>query len=501
MGASGAGILSFSLAKLRRLHASFTDLEAGRPVAALMDRGARRLAAELGTTAMPLLLRELTGDDDDRRRWAHLLLADLAALPELAHRLIAELRALVGRAELPDAGKLRAIALMTELGARPPELTSLRDPDAARRRSLAELAACLTSPAEVARATDHLLGEMPPEDLEGFVGDLVRAEPAPAALLIEELLVRDDVAERTRRALRDLRAASGVRPPLARLAASRRRPAATLGRHPDGRRILVVALRSDGRPARLRVLCALLAVDGRLLDAHHADDLAAGALGRAVLDPLGDQGFGFADVGLDAARGCLILAARSALVAGATLPRDFYLGRDLLGLRAEHLDGTGLRDEEAERDAMLGRAGELLRGGEAIAARPLLERYVAESPDDPDGHANLGLCALALGDPAAARRHLSRAAFLCPDEPLHQWNLAAAAFRADDLAACHEALRAYLAQRDVAPAGAERRQRAERFVAEFERLRDLRQPAAPAAVAPPRPRRATGRRRAPAAPR
>src|SRR5690606_6899148 len=138
-------------------------------------------------------------------------------------------------------------------------------PDAARRRSLAELAGCLTSPAEVARATDHLLTSFDLDELEAFVGELAQLEPGPASLLIEELLIRDDVAEPSRRTLRDVAAICGGRRGLARAPATRHPPSIWLGKHEDGRRILVVASRCPGRRSRARILCALLTTRAELL--------------------------------------------------------------------------------------------------------------------------------------------------------------------------------------------------------------------------------------------
>jgi hypothetical protein len=479
---------SFSLERLQRLRRSFGTLAGGRPATARDERAIRQLVLDLGTTALPLLVRELADADDGRRRWAQALLGDLAA----AHhdRTIAALRATVTDPGAPDRAKLGAVALLGELGERPPASAPLQDGDSMRQRSLGELAGYLRTPADVARAADHLVAQLGEESIEGFIGDLARAATGPAALLLDELLGRHDLGAGIRRDLRDLRAA--IPEPRRRPPPPRRRPSTTLGRNPDGRRILVVAAR-DGRPARLRTLCALIGGDGRLADVHLVEDLALGSLAAAILDPLVAQGFAFDELGLDAARGWLIQAARTALLAGAPLPRDFYLGRDLLGLGDEHLDGTSLRDVDAELAALSEHAAALLRDGESAAARPLLERYVAERPDDPDGHAHLGLCALGLGDPETARRELARAAYLGPEEPLHQWNLCAVAWRTGDREACHDALTRYLALRDLAPEAAARRVRAERYLAELETIHGVARPAA--APVRGRARRITRRRR------
>jgi Tfp pilus assembly protein PilF len=133
----------------------------------------------------------------------------------------------------------------------------------------------------------------------------------------------------------------------------------------------------------------------------------------------------------------------------------------------------------------LARALDLVGVGLHDRAHPLLERYVAEAPDDAEGWESLGLCTLAKGDAAAAHRMLCRAVLLDPTSPMHHWNLAAAAHRAGRMGGCHLALLAYLELTgDLGPAEAERRTRASRLIAEYERFARLEYPlVAPADLA------------------
>jgi hypothetical protein len=204
--------------------------------------------------------------------------------------------------------------------------------------------------------------------------------------------------------------------------------------------------------------------------------MTAGGIERQFVRPLAEQGFELVPWGLDAARGLAIQSARIAVRAGRGLPRAFYLGRDLLGLRDEHLDGTPRGRAEVDLAALLERAIDLLAAREPTEARPLLEQYVAEMPGDPDGHAQLGLCQLGLGDPAGALHHLGRAAWLDPHQPVYQWNIAAAAHAAGRRGACYLALVAYLDGDDLTPGAADRRDLACRFVLEYERLAGLEHP-------------------------
>jgi Flp pilus assembly protein TadD len=128
---------------------------------------------------------------------------------------------------------------------------------------------------------------------------------------------------------------------------------------------------------------------------------------------------------------------------------------------------------------MLERAIDLLAAREPAQARPLLERYVAGSPGDPEGHAQLGLCQLGLGDAAGAMHHLGRAAWLDPDQPIYQWNIAAAAHAAGRRGACYLGLCAYADGGDASPGAGERRAIAARFIGEYERLAGLEHPDTP----------------------
>jgi len=481
MGVSRDPIVSTAFVKLRRLVAGFDHVAGGRPIDPREERALGRVARQVGGTGLRLLFAELASADDRRASLAHALLAEVGRADALEARVVRELQATVRSAGAPDHAKLRSIALLAELDAELPAEAELADPETARRRSMSDLAACLGSPAEIARAADHLLDELPFADILDLFDDLVACEPAAALALASELLLRDELDETCRHELRQRRAAAHQAGPVVptRTRARRRAPAprTRVARHPDGRRILLCCARQSGsQPPRRRLLCTLVGADGMLLDGHHAEDMTAGAIERQFVQPLAEQGFELVPCGLDAARGLAIQAARLAVRCGRRLPRAFYLGRDLLGLRDEHLDGTPRGRAEVDLAALLERAIELLAAREPDQARPLLEQYVAEAPDDPDGHAQLGLCRLGLGDAAGALHHLGRAAWLDPHQPVYQWNIAAAAHAAGRRGACYLALVAYLDGDDLTPGAADRSDVAARFVLEYERLAGLEHP-------------------------
>ncbi|HLU69116.1 MAG TPA: tetratricopeptide repeat protein [Kofleriaceae bacterium] len=479
MGARRDPVLTTSFVKLRRLVVGFDHLRDGRPESAGEERALLRIACQLGATALRVLLGELGSTDDGRARWAHTLLAHMARGDQLRGRIVADLGALLRRPDAPDRAKLRALTVLAELDAELPG-AELADPDDARRRSLHELALCLDSPAGVARAADHLIDGLSPEDMLDLFDELVESEPVSALALLDELLVRDELDDGFRHELRQRRASARQIGAHGRPAAPRRAapaPRTRFARHADGRRILITCARQAGaRPPRRRLLCLLVSADGHLLDGYYAEDLTAGAIERQFAAPLAEQGFELEPAGLDAARGFVIQAARAAVRAGRALPRAFYLGRDMLGLRDEHLDGTPRHRAEVDLAALLDRAIELVAAGEPAQARPLLERYVAEVPDDPEGHAQLGLCHLGLGDGDAALHHLGRATWLVPDEALYHWNTSAAAHALGHPGACYLALRAYLDLVDRAPGWQERRSTALGYLHEYERLAQLEHP-------------------------
>jgi tetratricopeptide (TPR) repeat protein len=498
-----SAVLSNSFMRLQELASSFDRLSDGRAAPPDQD-AALDCAAELGATALPLCHRHFAGDDDDRAGWAHTLLFHVGRDEELRARIVTVLDELIRRTP-SDRTRMRAISLLAELGTEPPDDVELADPEAAQRRSWSELSLCVGTAAEVARTCDELIEQLAADELLALFDTLVDAEPGSALVLLDELLVRDELEEPCRHELRLRRAAATQLAPSAAPLRPRRRPrdavSCRAAVHADGRRILLVSDRQPGcRPPRRRALCLLVGRGGSLLDGHYVEDQTTGAIERDLVSPLEREGFLFAPVTLEAARGFVIQSARQAVQAGRAMPRPFFLGRHLLGIRDEHLDGTARCAAAVDLAALLERAILLIAGGEPAAALPLLERYVGEVPDDSEGHAQLGMCELALGDPAAALGHLGRATWLAPDEPLHHWNTAAAAHRAGLMGACYLALETYRSTRDVAPGAEDRHRTAQRFAEEYARLAVLEHPgASPRAVASaetdPRRGRARSRRR------
>lgn len=486
------GEVSESFMKLQRLRRSFDEVDSlGR----LEIQNLKHLAQELGAACVRLCVREL-GQSSQRSRWASALLEHLAQHDPYRVRVLDALRGLALEAAPSDPARMRASSLLVSLGERLPPGISLDHASASTEHSMADLAERLGTAAGVAWAGDLLVTRLPPHEMLGYLEGLCERQPAAAYALLSELLLRDDLDDAGRRAIKRLRAARDQREHVC--GPLRRRPVATVsvGRHASGKRALVAWRKRDpgadhlppgvapnGRRGRrgsaYRVLCLIADADGSLQDGLYRDDMARGGAEHEVLEPLRKQGYQFETMSrVDAVR-LVVRAARLAWHAERGLPRAFYLGRDLLDIYDQHTIGLAPPDD---LPALLERARALLADQDAERARPLFERYVAQNPDDADGRAGLSMCLLELGDDRGALTHLHRAAWLQPDNPNHHWNLAAIAHRQGRLGGCYLALNDYLAhsgEDDDAPGNARaRRALAERFVAEYQRIATLEYPTA-----------------------
>jgi len=459
--------LTGSFVKLQRIVASFDDLRAGAALSFARERTLRRIALELGATVVPTLMRQLGDPSEAAADWAARLVEALADDPSHRPRIRESLRSLLSAGNAAEDTRMRALGILAQFGGEAPAELDADDMSALRDRSLRELARCLDTRAEVARAADLFRSQLDDDELVEFVEEFSESQPDRAAALIDELLVRGDLGEVGRGELRRLRAP--LPEPDDLRGADIERTRAAVGAHPDGRVLVVAWLRRpDRRPSRHRILAVEIGVDGALAAADYRPEVSGGAIERNVLRKLRGRGFALADKPVADAASRVGRAARAARCAGAVLPRDYYLGRDILGLVSEHLGGSG----EAARNlgALLARAVDLIAAGEYEAARPMLARYVARRPDDSDGRSNLGLCLLVAGDLSAAERHLRKAAELVPDDALPHWNLASVAHRAGRRGGCYLSLIDYLERSDLRIGAEQRRGAAQAFAAEYERL-------------------------------
>lgn len=471
MAGHGNGQISFSFISLRELLNSFEELEGGSPRSADRETAIYQLVDHLGDLATPVLLRKLFAGPESGR-WASLLLLRLGQDTGLRKRIAAELRQQLMTPGLPDLHKLRGLDLLSQLGERCAELPTLSYPEQTAEFSLIELASCIASPAQLARAADILIGDLPPAELVEFVEDMSSHQPAAARRLLGELDLRDDLDGKTRNVFRQIAASlSGYAQEDSE--PGPRRPGIRLARHADGRHAIVSYARMPGEsPARYRALSMDICAAEGLLACSYLDTVTRGEVDRQILQPLIEEGFELCPLAPGEAIQRATVAMRVRSLRGQTMPRSYYLGRDLLGLKREHL-ATRAPGENGQA-ALLARGTELLSRGQAGAARELLARYTAHYPDDSEGLATMGACLMRLGDIEAARNHLARAAWLSPTVGRYHWNRASFAHQEGRLGDCFLALKEYLGCLDAVDS--QQRRLARDFIAEYCRQAVLRAP-------------------------
>ena len=171
-----------------------------------------RLVQRLGTTAIPLLCRELCGAEPRRREAARDGLAAIAAHGAIARaRVTAELHAIAG-GRAPDDAKVVALGLLSELG----EHADVRfaDPAAIRARSAIALAAHLETAADVASAADLMIQQLEVADILQMLEVMSGAAPDAAHRLATELALRLDLPSELRDRIAQLAASiAAVRAP------------------------------------------------------------------------------------------------------------------------------------------------------------------------------------------------------------------------------------------------------------------------------------------------
>ncbi|HEX3476814.1 MAG TPA: tetratricopeptide repeat protein [Kofleriaceae bacterium] len=430
-----------------------------------------RLVQRLGTTAIPLLCRELCGAEPSRRDAARDALAAVAADGETARaRVTAELHAITG-GRAPDEAKVVALGLLSELG----EHADVRfaDPAAIRARSAIALAAHLETAADVASAADLMVRQLEAADILQMLEVMADAAPDAAHRLATELALRLDLVHDLRDRIARL-AASIAAGRAAPCAASDWRDGTRTAVLVDAaaRRVVIASRplggRSSGRRGWRR-WAVLIGPSGRIEDCLHEDDAGPYGDTAALRAELCGDGYRVASLEPDDAHEVVAAAAR--LTAGSTraLPPTYYLGRDLLDLGDAHLGGRGLGDPGS---AALARALELIAAGEPARAEAVLERC---DPDHPEVAAALATALLAQHRPAEALAALRRAVRAEPDWPLHHWNLAVAYQQLGDDRGGYHALRQFVATSAIPsglagdPEQPARLARAERRIAELER--------------------------------
>lgn len=410
-----------------------------------------RSVERLGSRCVPLLARELCGDDDVRRDAARDALFGLAANPTTRGRVLRELRTIAEGGQ-PDRGKLAALGLLGEFGDRPTARFS--DPAAVQRSSVTAFAAALNSPVDIATAADLIVRQLALDTVLSFLTVMVQAAPDRAAQLARELCCRHDIGPIMRERIAELVPLGAVAVATARtqlrpsrvtvLARDERSDSDSLGA--TCRTVVIVTRKISGQ-RRWRRWAVLVGSSGDIDDCIHEetpDDTDAAEL----IDRLTVDGFNVTSTEVAHARSIVIDAARRTIARNtstSTLPSPYYIGRDLLDLEDAHL----VRAPIHPTSATLGRAVELIASDDVSTARALLACCDNTNPDVAAANAS---CLLLDGQWKAAVEQLQVAISGEPMWALHHWNLAVALYHLDDAPGCHAALQQFLTT-SAAPSG------------------------------------------------
>jgi tetratricopeptide (TPR) repeat protein len=443
------GQISFTFFELRQLMASFEEHVEGTARSAQHKNAIYQLVDHIGALAVPTLLRQLFADSGSAH-WATELLIRLADSEARCRRIAGALLSEMQTATLPETCKFAVAELLGYLGEPVPWPDFVSAEDSAQH-SLCDLAACIDSPSELARAADTLLADLPTPEVVEFVEDFANQEPRIALLLIDELLVRDSLSERTQAALRQLGASASIECrsiclPQRSLEPAVSRPGLRLAKHASGRSALIAYAGSLAHgPRRYRALSLLVDAMGILQDCEYLEQVPRSTVESLILHPLAEAGYELSPVAPGALKQHAISAAQFRMRSGKTLPRGYFLGRDLMGLRDEHQPKRSADAEQRVQDAaLLARGTELLSRGRAELARDLLLLYTKGHPSDSEALATLGTCLVKTGETEAARAYLNRAATLAPDVGRYHWNRAALAHQEGRIGECFLALKDYL---------------------------------------------------------
>ncbi len=464
MAGRGDSQISFSFMELRQLLESFDVLASESGLTTREESAIYHLVDHLGELALPVLVRKLFASTK-AGRWASLLLLRLAQDEALKARISLELREHAASPYLQDRYKLLCANLLATLSGYQEELPKLALPEECAEVSLVDLAECMSSAAEVARAVDILLGDLPGPELIEFVEDFAQHQASSAHLMLSELLLRDDLEIRTRTRLRQIQI-SVPKPAHKSSRTAPRRPGLRVAKHSDGRSAIVCYAKiAEQCPARYRAISFVVGADRALLDCHYLETATRSEIDRQLLSPLATHGYELCRIGLADAKAIAVASLLVRMKSGLALPKDYYLGRDLVGISDEHC--SGVDERSANNAALLARGTELMNRNQLDSARELLVRYAEQRPDDSEAMATLGACLMKRGEMDRARAHLARAAWLAPQVGRHHWNGASLAHNEGRLGDCYVALQQYL--RCVDAVDSKQRQQAEAFIADYSR--------------------------------
>lgn len=165
--------LSNTLEPLRDIVTSLRAAREGKMPAGRVRTRLLKRVEEAGAAALPALLRALHGDSAGEAAWAHLLLVRLGQ--GFGAGVRQRLDALVMDPRPSDTAKVRALAVLSDLGAPLSERVVLRNPQAVMNEAVRDLLSGLSEPGALGEAIDLIFESVPEDELVGVLTEIAES--------------------------------------------------------------------------------------------------------------------------------------------------------------------------------------------------------------------------------------------------------------------------------------------------------------------------------------
>jgi hypothetical protein len=378
------------------------------------------------------------------------LLAYAGQNPLLNQRIVTGLRRLItvkvgvsplGENEL----QIAALALLHQVSAGVESVqATFADPQQVLRQAARSFASQIDSPAEIARAAQLMMTQLPGAEMISMLELMLEELPAAAQQLCEEFGARLDLDLSIRTQIRSLSACHpvtfSVRDPSV-VSACETAPLCwqiLLSAQASAAITIMVSSPPQARYAQYQI-------DDRnvLIETSYQQG--------KVLSVAPDRLLQRESVSFARAREIVAGAARNAVRLGTGPTDNYYLSRDLLMLEQLHRSCASPHGNHAY---IANHATDLLACGESQRAHDILRQYVLQHPtatSNPDLALAYGMSCLATQQFTIAQTMLSQACQHRDATVDHWWNLACAAERNQDIATMETALTCYLSAAQNAP--------------------------------------------------
>jgi tetratricopeptide (TPR) repeat protein len=170
----------------------------GQEECGLTDDERQRLVDKVkqaGVAALPALLRSVVSLEAAEADWAGYLLREICS-EHTRPKIVQRCNALLVDPKLGDDCKARVLGLLADLRAPVPDRVLLRDPDAMLHRSVRDLLCDLDSKAALDQALDLIFEQVPADEFENFLVEVVQhggeaAQPLLAGLVADSRTPRE----------------------------------------------------------------------------------------------------------------------------------------------------------------------------------------------------------------------------------------------------------------------------------------------------------------------